>query len=97
MYFKLSPVQENYLLLQPETGMGYQVVEANRAGYYAKEKFLVLNSEVVIEMDGRQGEYVNRVIKEGTHSIKASANTVTLIDINVFNERQFRNMVTESN
>ena len=51
MYFKLSASQENYLLNQPETGMGYQVVEAIKTGSYTREKFLVLNSEVVIEMN----------------------------------------------
>lgn len=34
MYFKLSASQENDLLNQPETGMGYQVVEASKAGSY---------------------------------------------------------------
>ena len=49
MYFKLSALQEKDLLNQPETGMGYQIVEASKAGSYTREKFLVLNSEVVIE------------------------------------------------
>jgi hypothetical protein len=30
MYFKLSASQENDLLLQPETGMGYQVVNESK-------------------------------------------------------------------
>ena len=97
MYFKLSAPQENYLLRQPETGMGYQIVEANKVGSYVREKFLVLNSEVVIEMDGRQGEFVSRVISEGITSIKMSASYITLSAISVFNENQFRNVVNESN
>ena len=52
MYFKLSAAQENELLRQPETGMGYQIIEASKAGSYVREKFLVLNSEVVIELNG---------------------------------------------
>ena len=40
MYFKLSFAQENELLSQPETGMGYQVVEANKKGSYIRERFL---------------------------------------------------------
>lgn len=43
MYFKLSTSQEDFLLRQPETGMGYQIVEANRQGSYITEKFVVLN------------------------------------------------------
>ena len=56
MYFKLRSEQERYLLSQPETGMGYQVIEASRAGPYVRDKFLVLNSEIAIEMNDRQGE-----------------------------------------
>jgi hypothetical protein len=32
MYFKLSTLQENELLDKPETGMGYQIVEASKEG-----------------------------------------------------------------
>ena len=96
MYFKLSAIQENDLLRQPETGMGYQIVEANNAGSYVREKFLILNSEVVIEMDGRQGEFVSRVMSEGITSIKMSASYIPLNAISVINENQFRNVVNES-
>src|SRR6266487_1773226 len=96
MYFKLSAAQESYLLNQPETGMGYQVVEAIKKGTYTKEKFLILNSEIVIEKNGYEGDNVRKVITEGIALIKASADNITLIDISVLNERQFRNAVNES-
>lgn len=53
MYYKLLAAQENDLLNQPETGMCYQIVEAYKQGRYLREKFIVLNSEIVIQMDGR--------------------------------------------
>ena len=73
MYFKLSALQEKDLLNQPETGMGYQIVEASKAGSYTREKFLVLNSEVVIEMNGYEGNNVRKIINEGIFSIKVNA------------------------
>ncbi|MHB1179812.1 MAG: hypothetical protein ACYCZO_15960 [Daejeonella sp.] len=96
MYFQLSAAQENELLNQPETGMGYQVVEARREGSYTQEKFLVLNSEVVIEMNSYEADNVRKVISEGIYSIKASASYITLNAISVLNEKQFRNAVNES-
>lgn len=96
MYFKLSAAQENDLLHQPETGMGYQIVEASKAGSYAREKFLVLNSEVVIEMNRYESDNVRKVINEGILSIKASASYITLNAISVLNEKQFRSIVNES-
>ncbi|MCX6326399.1 MAG: hypothetical protein NT144_07095 [Bacteroidia bacterium] len=96
MYFKLSASQENDLLNQPETGMGYQVVEASKADSYTREKFLVLNSEVVIEMNTYTNDNVRKVINEGIYSIKTSANYITLNAISVFNEKLFRNIANES-
>lgn len=96
MYFKLSTSQENDLLNQPETGMGYQIVEASKAGHYTREKFLVLNSEIVIEMNGYEDANVRKVINEGIFSIKAGANYITLNSITVLNEKQIRNAVNES-
>ena len=78
MYFQLSAAQESELLNQPETGMGYQVVEARRGGSYTQEKFLVLNSEVVVEMNSYEADNVRKIISEGIYSIKASVSYITL-------------------
>ena len=51
MYYKLSNEQENQLLNAPETGMGYQVIEAGKGSNYTKERFVVLNSVAVIEIN----------------------------------------------
>jgi hypothetical protein len=96
MYYKLSTSQENDLLNKPETGMGYQVIEAGKAGNYTREKFLVLNSEIVIEINGYEADNVRKIITEGMYSIKASAGFITLNAISVLNENQFRNVVNES-
>lgn len=95
MYFKLSRSQEIDLLNQPETGMGYQVVEAIKAGSYTLEKFLVLNSEVVIEMNGFEDGHIRKVINEGIFSIKSGASLISLNSIIVLNEKQFRNQAKE--
>jgi len=96
MYYKLSVSQENDLQNQPETGMGYQIIDASKAGSYSREKFLVLNSEIVIEINGYEAENVRKVITEGIYSIKARATFITLNSISVLNEKQFRNVVSES-
>jgi hypothetical protein len=96
MYYKLSNEQENYLINQPETGMGYQIIEAFKSGSYSKEKFLVLNSELVIETNGFKDDYVRRIINEGISSVKTIASVISLSSISVLNENQFRNVVAES-
>ena len=96
MYYSLSALQESDLLSQPETGMGYQIVEATNARNYMRGKFLVLNSEVVIEMNAYISDNVRIVINEGINSIKAKAENITLIAISVLNEKQFRGVINES-
>lgn len=96
MYFKLSTTQENELLNLPETGMGYQVVEAIKDGNYRREKYLVLNSEVVIEMNASTSDNVRKVINEGIFAFRVNANFITLNAMTVLNEKQFRNIVNES-
>jgi hypothetical protein len=96
MYYKLNSAQESELLGKPETGMGYQIVEASKAGNYSREKFLVLNSELVIEMNGYEAGHVRKIVNEGIYSVKAGANYITLNSISVLSEKQFRNVVNES-
>jgi len=96
MLYRLTASQENELLNLPETGMGYQVVEASKQGSYDRKRFLVLNSEVVIEMDTSTGHHVRMVMNEGMHVFKATAHVITLNSIRVLSENQFRSIVSES-
>lgn len=96
MYFKLSSQQEIDLLNLPETGMGYQIIEARKSGNYNQEFFLVLNSELVIEMNGYESDFVMKVMMEGIASIKASAEIISLYSISVFSKMRFQDVVTES-
>ena len=95
MLFKLNSSQENDLLNLPETGMGYQIVDAIKSGTYQREKFIILNSEIAIEMNGYEGDHIRKVINEGISKVKASANLVTLNSLAVLSERQVRNYLSE--
>jgi hypothetical protein len=95
MYFRLSRSQEIDLLNQPETGMGYQIVVANKTGSYTREKFLVLNSELVIEMNGFETQMINFLVSTGIQNFKTRAEIISLNSITVLNEKQFRNQASE--
>jgi hypothetical protein len=96
MYYRLSSSQEIDLLNQPETGMGYQIIEANKTETYLREKFLVLNSEIAIEFNGYEDDHIRKVMNNGIFSIKASASLISLNSVTVLNEKQFRNQANES-
>ncbi len=86
MYYKLSAEQENQLLNEPETGMGYQLIEASKGSSYEKKRFIVLNTIAVIEINGTEATYVRSIINEGINSFKAKADFVVLNSIVVLNE-----------
>jgi len=96
MYFRLSASQENSLLNLPETGMGYQIIEANTLGSYTRSRYLALNSEIIIDVNGYESDHVRKVINEGISKVKSIAIEKTLTNITVLNEKQFRNLISES-
>jgi hypothetical protein len=88
MYFKLSASTEDYLLKLPETGMGYQIVNATRAGEYSPEKFMVLNSEIAIEMNRNIGEDIRKIMNNVNYASKSEILTVSLNIRSVLNKIQ---------
>jgi len=95
MYFKLSSSQKHDLIDLPETGMGYQIIEAVKSETYQIERFVILNSEIAIEMNGHEGDHIRKVIKEGISKVKASANLIALSSLTVLNKYQFRNYLSD--
>lgn len=51
MIFKAQSQFTQTLLALPESGMGYQIIDAKRQGRYSPERFIVYNSELIVEYD----------------------------------------------
>jgi hypothetical protein len=64
IYKTYSPDTAKFLSL-PETGMGYQLVEANIYGLIGRKKYLVYNGELVVDWDTNFDFYRRRIIAEG--------------------------------
>lgn len=73
MYYQLADSQQKFLIAQPETGMGYQLVIAQRRGTNLESKFLVLNAEIAVEMDEATSLCVKEILTEGMRVIKRKA------------------------
>lgn len=96
MYYHINKEQENYLVSQPETGMGYQLIEAATDEYSARKKYLVLNSEIAIDLDGSQNLYVRRVMIEGILKSKSLSAPIRLNQIRVLQKTEYSNLLNES-
>jgi hypothetical protein len=51
MIYKAYSSDTEKLLSLPETGMGYQVIEAKRYGEISKKRYVVYNGELIIDID----------------------------------------------
>lgn len=77
--FKTSQIQE--LLRLRETGMGYQFIEAETGYYGTKNKYLVLNSQMIIDDTTQIINEVKNVFKSGYRTMLFSASEVELKNI----------------
>lgn len=68
MIYKLYSSDSETLQSLPETGMGYQVVEAKQYNRTQLRKFIVYNSELVIDDDVELKSYQRRIVNEGFSS-----------------------------
>jgi hypothetical protein len=96
MFFILSSRQQDQFLNLPETGMGYQIVEAQLAKSYSRSRYILLNAEVAVALDGNERFEIRTIIYEGLREIRVSAPTKELTNINLLNEVQFRTSVSET-
>lgn len=100
MIYQLYSFDKENLLNKPETGMGYQIVEASKYGTSNIKKYVVYNSEIAIDLDSnflsnKTKLFSNRVImslENGQNKFKAVSTLDTLIletrSITVLTKRQ---------
>lgn len=73
MYYQLSGKQEQFLLAQPETGMGYQLITAKLGETGVTGKFIVLNAELAVEFNEAAPLYVKEIARDGIERMKTKA------------------------
>lgn len=81
MIRKLKTTQIQDLLRLPESGMGYQLIEAETGFYGTRNKFLVLNSQMIIDDTPQILNEVKSVFKSGYRTMLFSASEVELKNI----------------
>jgi hypothetical protein len=96
--FKASDSAQQRFLSLPETGMGYQIIEARRYGKTykdrVKDRFVVYNSELIIDLDDQLRHFNKQIITEGYSKMLGKA-TLLPIEISTIS-LVARSQVTES-
>ena len=81
MIRRITASQVDELLKLPESGMGYQFIEAETGIHNVKSKFLVLNAEIIIDDSSLILNEVKTVFKSGYRLSVNMANDVQLKNI----------------
>lgn len=81
MVKKLKTLQTQDLLRLPESGMGYQLIEADSGYFGLRNKYLVLNSQILIDDTPQIINEVKNVFRTGFRTMLSSASEVELKNI----------------
>lgn len=78
MIYKAYSSDSNKLLSLPETGMGYQIIEGQLTGSYSTSKYVVYNSEMIVNLDSDFKRFKQQIISRG---FSTSLNESKLLNI----------------
>ena len=92
MIYKLYSLDANDLISRPETGMGYQIVQATQFQRTEIRKFVVYNSQLAVDLDVNFQTNKRRIINEGFKNILNSSTELILEtkSINVLGQSSIR-------
>ncbi|MCX6235556.1 MAG: hypothetical protein NT175_12710 [Bacteroidetes bacterium] len=65
MIYKAYSSDTEKFLSVPETGMGYQIFEAKKFDSSYKDKFVVYNAQLIIELDDKFLEFKRQAFTKG--------------------------------
>lgn len=65
MVYRAAAQDTAKLLTQAETGMGYQVFDAQIPGYSSLRRFVAYNDELIVELDGQFSTYRSQIVSKG--------------------------------
>lgn len=78
MIYKVFTQDADTLLELPETGMGYQIVQAKQYCRFETRKFIVYNSNIAIEYDSDFLVYKRKFDNEGYQKVFQKAEEIML-------------------
>ncbi|MBW7854479.1 MAG: hypothetical protein H3C37_09540 [Candidatus Kapabacteria bacterium] len=81
MIFKAYFSDTQKLLTLPETGMGYQIIDAKLIGKSYSDRYVVYNSELILNLDSQFSEFKRQVITRGFSNVLNEAKQL-LIETN---------------
>jgi hypothetical protein len=92
MIYKAYSSFTERLLNQPETGMGYQLIEAKRPDRHYSQKFIVYNAELIVDLNDSFQENKRKILNEGYVRMFSKSDYVTLSLTKVLSRQELRSV-----
>lgn len=93
MIYKLHSIDTGNLLKMPETGMGYQIISASLYKRFENKKFVVYNSNLIVDLDSSFQSNKNIIIREGYKAMLSKSpelvletNTIRILNKSILQE-----------
>ncbi|NCC98718.1 MAG: hypothetical protein EOL95_03305 [Bacteroidia bacterium] len=96
MIYKAQSQFTQSLLLLPETGMGYQIIDAKRQGGFSTERFVVYNSELIVELDNDFNTIKRQILLESYTKMFSQSDFISLESPILVKQSAVRNVRTFS-
>jgi hypothetical protein len=78
MIYKAYSSDAQKLLSLPETGMGYQVIDAKLYGQARSERYIVYNGELIVNLDIQFGDNKRQIITKGFSNVLNEAKALAI-------------------
>lgn len=98
MIYRIYEQDSQTLLEKPETGMGYQIINASQYNRGFIRKFVVYNTNLAVELDSNFQTYKRLIVNEG-YKVALSRATELMLETNsikVFDHNSVRENITLS-
>lgn len=92
MIYKAFSSFTESLLSRPETGMGYQLIEAKRPNRYSTQRFIVYNAELIIDFNDSFQENKRKILNEGYLTMFSKSDHLNLSLTSVLKRRELRSV-----
>lgn len=89
MIFKGDESTSQQFVSLPESGLGYQVIDATIEKYRNRRRFIVYNSSLIVTFDNSFSDSKEKIQAEGFESILAKSPAINLSKIALVNNTEF--------
>lgn len=91
MIYKAYSQLTQELLRLPESGMGYQFIEARRPNKSYRDRFIVYNSELIVDYNNYFSDYKDKILNEGYERVLDRSILVNLWNPRLVSTSELRN------